>query len=386
MIDIQNERCTSENDWLFGEIGFESLDITVNVITLTEHWLKADEVILVDSYKVASTFSRVNNQHGGSCILVRNDLKYTELMNIKDKSKEFVIECSAIKLNVQKVTIICIYRSPKSDIEDFFNILEDILLECSPQTLKTKLLLTGDLNINLENRNTNTLRLLDMLNRHNLRPTINKPTRITEYSSSLIDNIYVNIESCNSEVIISTLSDHTAQKISFPITTIDGNTQVKMLKKRIFSNTILSEIHAEIHIIDWNFLSSYKETDELYDKFIDVIHNCIIKKSEKNLIKMNVKSATNKWLTKEIKNKTRVKRQLYEGMLMGKIDKEYYNIYSRHVRNEIAISKRTVFTNFIETAKNKVRATWNTINTLRQNKQSEDLDLCDFQHIILLNL
>ncbi|XP_071051389.1 uncharacterized protein [Onthophagus taurus] len=78
---------------------------------------------------------------------------------------------------------------------------------------------------------------------------------------------------------------------------------------------------------------------------------------------MNVKSATNKWLTKEIKNKTSVKRQLYEGMLMGKIDKEY-----------------TVFTNFIETAKNKVRATWNTINTLRQNKQSENLDLCDFQN------
>ncbi|KAK9711867.1 hypothetical protein QE152_g25205 [Popillia japonica] len=70
-------------------------DLKPNVISLTEHWLRISQVLSVNmsDYEMASCYSRSLKIHGGSCILLKKGVPYTELVCLKQKSKELIFEC-----------------------------------------------------------------------------------------------------------------------------------------------------------------------------------------------------------------------------------------------------------------------------------------------------
>ena len=76
-------------------------------------------------------------------------------------------------------------------------------------------LLTGDFNVNLINYNIKrgTYNFLELLFNHNFPPQITLPTRVTEKSATLIDNIFVNNPSFKylSGNITTSISDHLPQ-------------------------------------------------------------------------------------------------------------------------------------------------------------------------------
>ena len=117
-----------------------------------------------------------------------------------------------------------IYRPPDTDIREF----NDNILQCLDQIKAEKkaAYLLGDYNINLLNVDTHTASqdFVDIMFSHSFFPAITKPTRVTEKSATLIDNIFHN---CYSEVSISfsgilytDVSDH------FPVYHIDYSVSV----------------------------------------------------------------------------------------------------------------------------------------------------------------
>ena len=120
----------------------------------------------------------------------------------------------------RKIIIATIYRHPSSDAKPFIEALNSTLLE--PKILNLTIFLLGDFNINISQscRSPTAQNYLDMLSSHALYPTINRPTRITPNSFTIIDHIITN---CNSHqispgIIESDLSDH------YPIFCIIQNT------------------------------------------------------------------------------------------------------------------------------------------------------------------
>ena len=79
----------------------------------------------------------------------------------------------------------------------------------------TRLILCGDFNINHFDVSSRKHLLESLLASFNLFSTVTFPTRIATNSSTLIDNIYIYINSCNFTVypLINGLSDHDAQVI-----------------------------------------------------------------------------------------------------------------------------------------------------------------------------
>ena len=75
----------------------------------------------------------------------------------------------------------------------------------------------GDFNVNLINyyKNRGTYEFLEQLFNHNFTPQITLPTRITEKTATLIDNIFVNgqTQKYNSGNITMSISDHLPQFI-----------------------------------------------------------------------------------------------------------------------------------------------------------------------------
>ena len=78
-------------------------------------------------------------------------------------------------------------------------------------------ILTGNFNVNLisYNKKRGTYNFLELLFNHNFTPQITLPTRVTEISATLIDNIFVNNPSFKylSGNITTSISDHLPQFI-----------------------------------------------------------------------------------------------------------------------------------------------------------------------------
>ena len=129
--------------------------------------------------------------------------------------------------NNRKTVVSAIYRPPNTDVHQFTKEFEHVLEAITSSS--TDCFLTGDYNIDLLNTtNRETLGFINLLFSNRIIPVISLPTRHTDDSMTLIDNILTNQNGGHSTtgVILSDLSDH------LPIFIIIGNA-VKKQKKVI---------------------------------------------------------------------------------------------------------------------------------------------------------
>ena len=104
-------------------------------------------------------------------------------------------ECLSIELhNATQSNVVCLvlYRHPNSKIENFIDYYTKIMEKISNE--KKYGIIMGDFNINLLNFETHPLthEFLGNLGPYYFQPYITQPTRITDHSATLIDNIYFN--------------------------------------------------------------------------------------------------------------------------------------------------------------------------------------------------
>lgn len=76
----------------------------VDILCITEHNMrKGDEDYLqIPNFVLGSYFMR-GSRHGGSCILIKNGLRFRGLDDINKMSIISIIECSAIELTDHKI-------------------------------------------------------------------------------------------------------------------------------------------------------------------------------------------------------------------------------------------------------------------------------------------
>ena len=110
-------------------------------------------------------------------------------------------------------------RQPSKDLDDFNkNFLNKILDKVSKEQKSLSLL--GDFNVKLLNYNghTPTNEFLDSLASNSVIPYILQPTRITDHSETLIDNIFSNVITVDaiSDNLTATISEHLPQIMIVP--------------------------------------------------------------------------------------------------------------------------------------------------------------------------
>ncbi|KAK9711484.1 Endonuclease-reverse transcriptase [Popillia japonica] len=249
------------------EIFLETLDKRVDALAITEHWLNAAKLtfIRLAGFRMASCYARENRIHGGSCLLVREGISFVECVDLKEKSIETVIECSAIEVIVEKLLIINIYRPPSGDIDVFLTAFTDIM-ESATRKCKHNVVITGDFNINFQDKDqTNTRNFQNLLNSFNLNVTIHKPTRVTSTSSTTVDNIFTDHSDYTSDVIASGLSDHFAQIILIPARTIEAP-KLTYEQRRIVNTNALNTLAEKLSMVEWNFIENESNLNICYRK------------------------------------------------------------------------------------------------------------------------
>ena len=187
-----------------------TLGFHFDIIALSETWLNMNSnsnLYSLPGYDFCHV-DRCDKRGGGVAFYIKNSLKYN-LVGEMCTTIDDVIECITIELflsNKKRVIISCLYRPPGSPFDIFNETIEKLFFN-----KKQDLFLCGDFNTNLLDYTSHSvINFVNNLFGLGIFPLIDKPTRITRLTASLIDNIFTNVLNKNitSGIFITDVSDH----------------------------------------------------------------------------------------------------------------------------------------------------------------------------------
>jgi hypothetical protein len=208
---------------------------------------------------------------GGVCIYIRTDMNFTAI-NLSQFCDEKNVEICSLKIFIAKTNIIvlCIYRSPCGNFEYFINKLDEVLkLLCKP---KNEFILCGDFNVNFLEESSHKTQLLVLLQSYNVFPTAQFPTRITETTSSAIDNIFIDkarLNSCEVIPIGNGLSDHHAQCLVLKNFKSLEENRAPVVTRRLVNDDSIVQFLNELSNDEWEIIYNLNGVNEIFNAFLN---------------------------------------------------------------------------------------------------------------------
>ena len=187
------------------------------------------------------------NNYGGDAIYVRQELSVSERSDLKLNKTCKCSKCNfeSVWINVMKnnksYTIGGIYRHPGGNTAHF-NLAVEIALKKKDKN--ETCIMTGDININLLSIDgAITVDYLSSVLSYGFISYITRPTRITEYTATLIDHIFLRLPvrkmttPVNSGVLFIDITDHLPVFLLLHDENQNGNREISRPKTRIFSES-----------------------------------------------------------------------------------------------------------------------------------------------------
>ena len=199
------------------------------------------------------------NDYGGVAIYVNHDLKVSERDDLKLLKTCKCSKCSfesvwidVIKHN-ETFTIGGMYRHPGGNTAHFNTAVEVTL---SKLNKNDSCIMTGDVNINLLNIDgTITTDYISSVMSHGFVPYITRPTRITEYTATLIDHLFVRLPRhkmtapVKAGILFNDITDHLP---IFLYLSVQSKCQRNQRPRvRIFSDTNIQKFVDKIASVNW---------------------------------------------------------------------------------------------------------------------------------------
>ena len=152
---------------------------------------------------------RSNRKGGGVCVLIKENIISREIPNIDIADLEYcAIE---IKCDEGTLVVCSAYRPPNSNTKEFLKNNDSLIKRL--QKVKSKgIVIALDHNLELlkHSNHSDTQDFLHLNLEESLLPTINKPTRLTKCSATLIDNLFVShtLDCVETYILYEDISDH----------------------------------------------------------------------------------------------------------------------------------------------------------------------------------
>ena len=348
---------------------------------LNETWItKSNEhLVNIPNYNYVGKH-RTYKKGGGVGFLVHNELHYKTKTDIK-LAYESDLEYHFIELKTKKRNMILgsMYRPPQSKEKAFLKDYEK-LIGCIAD-LKDKDLVIGiDHNMDLlkASKHTNTQKFLDYNLGMNMLPVITKPTRITDTSATLIDNILIsNKLQCDYEpgIIISDLSDHLPTALKLKNVKQDMR-QTQTTTYRTITPETIKLLNEDLKEYQWEEILKPLGTDEAFNALQNVLKTHMDKhmplKTKKRTNRQQMKEA---WIIKGIEKSMKKQKQLYIRHISKnatendhKKYKEYRGMLQRIKRN----AKITHYQKKCIDFKNETKKLWEIINTMIGRTRSKE--------------
>ena len=343
-----------------------------SVIGLTETWLKQPNIPLygIPGYSHIG-ITRSHGNGGGVSLFISDVFMYSELTELCMVSD--YIECIFVKIMHSDLSYVIgvMYRPPNSNIVMFNEKLNDILSQISHMPCY----IIGDYNIDLlkHDGHLQTEQFLDVMHSNSLIPMIYKPTRETNTTATLIDNIFTN-NYCVDDLLlqgllIADISDHHAIfHIRDKCIPAYANDQYQLI--RLCNEQRIAAYKDSICNIDWSILDEYVTCESYFLHFLSIFKSVYDKSFPIIRVKKQYRNRL-PWLTTGLKESIKRKNKLSQLSLRHPTvyNVTQYKRYRNMVTKLLKQQEKEYYQSQIVDNKNNLRKTWMIIKkVINQNR------------------
>lgn len=371
-----NIRSASKNLYHFDNY-LKAINYRFTIVALSETWVNNTTVDLCNLHDYTSEhLFRTNRRGGGVSLFILNSVEYSvrkDLNILNDNVEALFIEINGDLVNTKKNIIIgVLYRPPGTDILTFINYLSEVLSSINQE--KKTLYILGDFNINLLNveNHSQSGEFLDTMLLYSYLPLITKPTRITQQSATLIDNIFTNNDMNNNilnGILFTDITDH------YPIFTILNkslHTEKKINIYRNYSQLNITKFKSDLDSYNWNNVYSKSECQEAFTEF----HKTLTKLYNKTfpvLKSQSIYKNRKPWLTAGIKFSIKQKNKLYRISKNSPSNESVlrYKNYKRQLRSLIKKAETDYYEQIFHENKSNLKYIWRTIKDVINRKRND---------------
>lgn len=343
------------------------------VVCVSETHLTADiedDEIAMPGYNLVNCYS--NSRHtGGTTIYIKSLLKF-EVICSEAIDYNYWALWIRVQMKTENVMVGAIYRSPNGNCREFLTYMEEKLNEDCIHQQKTVIM--GDLNIDLLKNGSDAKNLKRIIQAAGVKQIVEKETRITDVSATLIDHIITN--DFNAREVpreFTMVSDHeiVGTKLSFEI--IPGKIQDSCF--RDLNPETMTRLTVELIGANWNYTST--DVDILYTDFISVIQSAL----DKTAPLRKHKSRKHPWITTAVNQAQKERDNAYRKFCLTRRTEDWsdYKILRNRSTSVIRAEKIKYYDQNIDRCKGDSKKMWRTLKDLMGNKkQFIDFEEIDF--------
>ena len=335
------------------EYTMKSLNFNFDCIGLTETWLKANEetnIYNMSGYTLLSK-TRSHKRGGGVGLYISDRLNYKTRDNLIAVTEECPFEWLFIEAEVDKKVFVIgtVYKPPDTNVHIFNEHFNDLLRRISKE--RKKCIIMADFNIDLLKIYTNgqTTDFIHGMFASAFYPTISRPTRVTQQTATLIDNIITNMHEypVTSGILYNDISDHFPVFNFYSMERSKGEKYTTVYRRKTSSENI-NKLNIKIQKFNWDEVYTDNDPCTAYDTFLNILESQI--KECLRLKKIKIKAYKSDWLSKGILISCRQKNVLFKKYKQNPtIENEAtYKTYKNKLTHIIRQSKKMHFKNKFE--------------------------------------
>ena len=332
---------------------------------------KNESLLHLPGYKM-EYLNRSRMAKGGLAVYVSECLPYSVRHDLS-RNEEGIFESIFIEIKTQAKALIVgnIYRSPSGSVPSFLQILDEVLEII--QLHSCELVIMGDFNLNLcDRRSSSSLDFLSTMLACGTLPSACIPTRITNTTASLLDNIFSSLTLVRNSILMSDISDH------FPVFSVydfsdslPRRSQEAGFSSLKFNDQGLHILRSRLAGRSWSISKNGSDIDSLFNSFYDSLKEVIFDTCDAPQSNPASKRTTplNPWMTPGLLKSWRKKNYLWKAYRCSKP-------FSRDSRLQLFKAYRRVYNSLCRRAKSlfyhrkfsacgkDIRKTWQVINSV----------------------
>ena len=318
----------------------EKKNSSIDVVLLCETFLTKKTIGMVNVVGYTHVGNYRSMKKGGRVsILIKDGISYKRRpeLDIFQEGRTESIFIEILSKSGKNMVIGSMYRPLNTDITQFSNNIATItsLARKTKGKSSPEIIIGMDHNIDLLKGSCHnpTQQFITDLSDIDLLPTITRPTRITNHSATLIDNIYISNQlhrDFESTIIIHDLSDH------LPWLTMLKQTKILSKEPLTFTSRCLNEqklkeVNHRLMRKDWIGLLTGTTCDEKFNQFSSIINTTLDEIAPSRTVKISTKRRYVKpWMTRGLEEASRTKLKLYKKYLQKNSSDDDHLKYKRY--------------------------------------------------------
>ena len=354
-----------------------NLNIGFNVVAVSETWDSFARPVSSNINMAGYTFlsSKSHSQNGGVGLYIKTSLGPVPRPDLVSDSEDYETVWAEIENSKDKnILICCAYRHPSSEVEHFTEYIQKTL--SNPSVANKHVFILGDFNINLLNydSHTATCDFVSLLLSQHFLPYIIHPTRVSDHSSTIIDNIFSNV--CNLDTksgnILTQVADHFPLFLIVRKAVVVNKTQ--SYYQHDYSKFDEGKFLADFNNLNFEYLNdNQSDVNAKFNRFLANVNEIVKKHAPlKKLTKNDLKLRNKPWINNRIQNMMRLRDRLLK-KIRKKPDattKHLHKQFRNRVVIELKESKTKYFHDYFNVNSNNMKLLWTGIKSIISIKNS----------------